>query len=213
MKNNQLVLGRGELKASIFALLFFGAWLFIAIQPISAQEAPPEEVSQEIIPDPRAAEREISFDENGAVMPARNTGGPSIWAAIRMLLVLILVAVAIYGVIYFLKKAAKPAAAGDPFLRILSSAHLGSNRYAHIVSVGSRAWLLGASDGGVKLISEIEDKEIIDSMLLEDSRKSSEKTGRFPDFLSILRRFGARPGQDAPNADNIRKHRERLKGE
>jgi flagellar protein FliO/FliZ len=192
-------------------LLFFGAGFLVTIPSISAQEAPPEEGSQEIISDPRAAEREISFDDDGAVMPARDTSGPSIWAAIRMLLVLILVAVAIYGVIYFLKKAAKPAASSDPFLRILSSAHLGSNRYAHIVSVGGKAWLLGASDGGVKLISEIEDKEIIDAMLLEDSRKTSEKPGRFPDFLSILRRLGAHPQPDSPNADNIRRHRERLK--
>jgi flagellar protein FliO/FliZ len=196
-------------------LFLFGTGLFITIPQISAQEVP-SVTEEEILPqarDPRAAEREILFDDDGAVTPAQNTSGPSVWAAVRMLLVLVLVAVAIYGVIYFLKKAAKPAASSDPFLRILSSAHLGSNRYAHIVSVGGKAWLLGASDGGVKLISEIEDKEVIDAMLLEDSRKTSENSGRLPDFISLLRRFGARPGPDVSGADNIRRHRERLKGQ
>jgi flagellar protein FliO/FliZ len=126
-------------------------------------------------------------------------------------LILALAAAAVYGVVFFIRRSSKQASANDPFLKILASAHLGSNRYAHIVSVGSKAWLLGSSDGGVNLIGEVDDRDVINSMLLEESRKNAETPGRL-DFNSLLRRFGLRAERETPSADEIRKHRERLKG-
>jgi hypothetical protein len=61
------------------------------------------------------------------------------------------------------------------------------------------------------LISEIEEKEIIDAMLLEDSKKITETQNRFPDFLSVLRRLGTPAQTNSSGADEIRKRRERLK--
>jgi hypothetical protein len=81
------------------------------------------------------------------------------------------------------------------------------------VSVGSKAWLVGAAEGGVNLISEIEDKDTLDALLLEDSRRSAEAAqGRFIDFKTMLRRLGVPVQPGAPTAENIRKRRERLKG-
>jgi len=177
----------------------------------------PNQESPAVDDDPyRAAERNMTFDDFGerttqTALPAQNSG-TSIWIFIRMILVLALAAAAIYGIVFFLRKNAKQTSASNPFLKILASSHLGFNRYVHIASVGSKAWLLGASEGGVNLISEIEDKEIIDAMLLEDSKKSVETQSRFQDFLSILRRLGT-PGQTRfSGIDEIRKRRERLKG-
>jgi flagellar protein FliO/FliZ len=119
----------------------------------------------------------------------------------------------VYGVVFFVKKGSKRVDAKDPFLRVLASTHLGSNRYAHIVAVGSKAWLLGSSDGGVNLIGEIDDKDILNAMLLEESQKSAEAaSGRFIDFKSMLRRFGMPVDPRAPGAETIRKRRERLRG-
>ena len=130
-----------------------------------------------------------------------------------MVLVLVLVAAAIYGIIFLFKKASKQQQqTSDPYLKILANTHLGANRYAHIISVGSKAWLVGSSEGGVNLISEIEDKEIIDAMLLDDSVKAEQTPGKFPDFLSMLRGLGVRASVKTPDADDIRRRRERLKG-
>jgi flagellar protein FliO/FliZ len=194
--------------------------LFAQIPIISAQEILPEEsVEQEILPPVidqlRAVEEAISLG-----MDAEETspaGTSSTWAVIRMILVLSLAAIAIYGVVYDIKKTSKPAAANDPFLKILATAHLGSNRYAHIVSVGNKAWLLGSSDGGVNLIGEVDDNDVINAMQLEDSRRTAEAaTGRFPDFLSMLRKLGTPMESDAgtgtSGTDNIRQRRERLRG-
>ena len=204
----------------VLALLFLWAGLFIQIPIISAQEPDsgplPEVQDQPQAPDPveriRAYEQTLTFDEN-APGPAAAGGGPSTWSMIRMVLILALAAAAVYGVVFFIKKASKRTDAKDPFLKILAAAHLGSNRYVHIAAVGSRAWLLGSSDGGVNLISEIEDKDILNAMLLDESQKSAEEAaGRFIDFKSILRRFGMPSAPGAPAADNIRKRRDRLKG-
>ncbi|MDR1868572.1 MAG: flagellar biosynthetic protein FliO [Treponema sp.] len=201
-------LGGEELKKSLIAPLLLGVWFLVQISPVSSQEEPSEEL------DPlAAAERALTFEESAVSSenpaPVRE---PSVWVVIRMLLTLTLAAAAIYGVVYFFKRKAKPSAVSDPFLKILATAHLGSNRYAHVVSVGTKAWLLGSSDGGVNLIGEVEDKDVLNAMLLEDSTKSAQGGGRFPDFSSILRRFGIQAESRAPSADDIRKRRERLKG-
>ncbi|MCL2810128.1 MAG: flagellar biosynthetic protein FliO [Treponema sp.] len=195
--------------------------LLIQTQIISAQEGnlplseEPEvqEISEESLPieDPhRIAEQLLTFDDS-----ASGTGmqsGVSAWAIIRMILVLAIVAAAIYGIVFLFKKATRQTSSNDPFLKVLANTHLGANRYAQIVAVGSKAWLVGSSEGGVNLISEIEDKEIIDAMLLEESRKAQEAPNRFPDFLSILQRLGVRAPTQTPGADDIRRRRERLKG-
>jgi flagellar protein FliO/FliZ len=158
----------------------------------------------------RAAEQGMTFGD-GTALPAQNQGA-SIWVVIRMILVLALAAAAIYGIVFFIKRSSKQTTVDDPFLKVLASSHLGFNRYVHIASVGSKAWLLGASEGGVNLISEIEDKEVVDAMLLEDSRKTAETPNRFPDFMTLLRRLGTKTQTRSSSVDEIRKRRERLKG-
>jgi flagellar protein FliO/FliZ len=181
--------------------------------PVFSQEVTEDSVNEDtvIVEDQHTiAEQTMPIGRENA-LPVQNSGS-SIWVVIRMILVLALAAAAIYGIVYFIKKSSKQTAANDPFLKVLASSHLGFNRYVHIVSVGSRAWLLGASDGGVSMISELDDKEIIDSMLLEDSKKSAEAKGRFTDFMSLLRSLGTKAQTRSSDVDEIRKRRERLKG-
>jgi flagellar protein FliO/FliZ len=193
-------------------LLLFGAGFFIQMPIISAQEELAEEPQTQEADPLRVFEQSLILGED-APIPAGTAGGPSVWSVVRMLLTLVLAAAAVYGVVFFIKKGSRRNDAKDPFLRVLASAHLGSNRYAHIVSVGSKAWLLGSSDGGVNLIGEIEDKDILNAMLLEESQKSAEAaSGRFIDFKSMLRRLGMPADPRAPGAETIRKRRERLRG-
>jgi flagellar protein FliO/FliZ len=161
----------------------------------------------------RAAELAFTFGDSATdITPI---AGPSVWTVVRMILVLALVAAAIYGIVFLFKRASKRSPESDPFLKVLASTHLGLNRYAQIISVGSKAWLVGTSEGGVSLISEIDDKEIIDAMMLEDSNKTAvAATGKLADFSSLLRRLGLKTENQTkiPTADDIRKRRERLKG-
>jgi len=208
-----------------FALLFFLAGFFFQIQSVSAQELPAQlpadagsavnieesaALNQSNAAPLRAAEEALPLSDNTSPI-LTGTGGMSAWAVIRMILVLALAAAAVYGIVFLFKRASKPAQEIDPFLKILANAHLGSNRYVHVVSLGNKTWLLGASDGGVNIIDEITDPDVINAMLLEDSKKAAQTPGRLSSFIFMLRRLGTQAKSNAPGADDIRKRRERLK--
>jgi len=158
------------------------------------------------------AEQAIVLGEGGAGLgiapPAASPFG-----VLRVVLTLAAVAAAIYGFAYLLKRASRGRSAQDPFLKVLASAPIGANRGVYVVSLGSQAWLVGAAEHGVSLISEVADREAIDAMVLEDSRRGADSAaGRLPDFRSILRRFGMPADSAAPSPEDIRKRSERLKG-
>jgi flagellar protein FliO/FliZ len=145
-----------------------------------------------------------------------NQEAVSFFTILRMILVLALAAGAIYGVVFFLKRLSRPSEQKDPYLKVLAAVHFGSNRSVHAISLGSQAWLVGACDGGVSLIAELKDKETIDAMLLDASRKYAEPgEGKGLDFARLLRRLGVSAGPDPQTklkAENVRKRREHLRG-
>ena len=155
-------------------------------------------------------------------------GGSSIGVVIRMVLVLALAALAIYGIVFFIKRLSRPQENRDPNLKLLARLPLGSDSFAAVVSLGARAWLVGGGSGGVNLITEIDDSETLETLLLDDARRTAEaETRGLLDFQSLIRRFKGAPkdrdlsgsidpaGSIDPggsHAEALRKQRERLKG-
>jgi flagellar protein FliO/FliZ len=190
-------------------LLFFS----ISILRVSAQDEPVEQASEtaQALDPYREAERGMAI--GGTVSGQAVPGAASGWAIFRMLLALIVAAAAIYGVVYLIKRASRRTETTNPFLKVLASAHLGSNRYVHVVSLGSKAWLVGAADGGVNLLGEVEDEDTLNAMFLDDSQKGgTASAGRVFDFKAMLSKMGIPVQPGASGAENIRKRRERLKG-
>ena len=159
----------------------------------------------------------------GADIPVP-VGESSVFVVIRMVIVLALAALAIYGVVFFIKRLARPQESRDPYLKLLARLPLTNDSYAAVISVGPKAWLIAGGSGGFNLISEIEDNESLETMLLDEARRSSE-TGisRYFDFRSLLRRQEtAQSGNQANSGfaqagagsivDNLRQQRERLRG-
>ncbi|MDR0456717.1 MAG: flagellar biosynthetic protein FliO [Treponema sp.] len=191
------------------------------VTALFAQEEPSADeiiVPQTPVIDPiTAAEQALPLggSGNGAVVAPPPT---SVWGIFRVILTLAVVAAAIYGLVFFIKRAARGGRNEDPFLKILADAPLGANRSVYIIAVGSKAWLVGAAESGVSLISAIEDQDVLNAMLLEDSRKSAAaaegaSAGRFPDFRALLHRLGVPAESNVPpGPEDIRKRRERLKG-
>jgi flagellar protein FliO/FliZ len=218
-------LGGEKLKLSfclvrlVSAVVLLAAGFFLDPLKLSAQTDSPDGVSQNggelSIPPPdpiEAAERSLSFDEpSGGAGNLPPGSVSSIALILRMILILALVAAAVYGVIFFIRRASRRNDVKDPFLKVLASAHLGFNRYVHVVSVGSKAWLVGAAEGGVNYIAEIDDPDILNALFLDDSKKSAEE-GRFPDFSALIRRLGIPADNSMPGVDSVRRRRERLKG-
>jgi flagellar protein FliO/FliZ len=128
-----------------------------------------------------------------------------------MVLVLALVAGIIYLVVFFLRRVSRPQAEQNPHLKILASTHLGNGRFVHVVSLGNQAWLVGAGEGGINHIADINDKEALDAMLLEASRRSAEEINPVSGFRSLLKRLSASGDSGESRLLNIKKRRERFK--
>jgi flagellar protein FliO/FliZ len=208
-----------NIQRIVFAV-FLAACATIILSPLSAQNAEPQGENAPLSREPSqttalSAENTILLGEDA---PAQATGGTSsVWIMVRMVLVLALAALAIYGVVFFVKRLARPAEARDPHLKVLASASLGGGSFTAVVSIGSKAWLVGCGDGGVNLIAEVEEQEALEAMLIDYAGKEAEtKRPRLMDFRSLLRNMGrgkeAGEGPGNSHADVIRKQRDRLKG-
>jgi flagellar protein FliO/FliZ len=214
-------LGGEKLKLS--RLVFFASLFFIflcfagGVIPLSAQTAESEEEdAQSSAP----LESQLPLDESaiilGETIPGAETNDlSSVFLFFFMVLVLALAALAIYGVVFFIKRISRPQEGRDPNLKILARVPLGNDAFTALISVGAKVWLVGGGSNGVNLISEIDDTESIETLLLEDAKKS-EETGirRYFNFTSLLKR---RPAvrEDLPGssqAEDLRKQRERLRG-
>jgi len=216
--HKQFILGRGKLKnfakkyrqLLVFCLFILMFSIQIPFTFAQADEPAAGQEAESALDPLKEKEKQIKLDDP-TTRTSNNRAKSQGRIIFETLLMLTLAAAAIYGVVYFVKKATRRSVVKDPHVKILASAALGSNRYVHAISVGQNAWLIGASDGGVNLISEITDKEALDSMLLDDSKNNSSTPGGFMDFRSILSRLGAQFKQGG-SADSIRKRRNRLKG-
>jgi flagellar biogenesis protein FliO len=162
----------------------------------------------------RESERAYAFDSGGNFQ-----GGVSIWSVLRIFITLLLVALAIYGVLYFFKNYQKnknKAVNNDKYFKILAAAPLNAKTAAAVISVGKKAWLVGLADSSVSLISEINDQETVDMMLLDYSENAAlNPEGALPDFFAVLQRFIPASGKKPPaniikTADNLRKNRDKL---
>ena len=211
--------------------LFFFTGLFNAQFTLSAQTAEDPELSAAGAEAPNAGvpaidESSIILGEAPVVPPP--SGASSIFIVFRMVLVLALAALAIYGVVFFIKRLARPRETADPYLKVLARTVLSSDTFAAVLAVGSKAWLVAGGPGGINLISEIDDNETLETMMLEEERRAAESGAKtFIDFRSLLSKFGA-PGRVAkiPSshaksssitesgslAESLRRQRERLRG-
>lgn len=135
------------------------------------------------------AESSIVFEDAGdSVIPADNDNEQpgTVWVLLRIVIVLLLVCAAIYGIVYLLKKSTGVSAANDPYLRVVAQLPLAPGKTAQILTVGSQAFLVGVSDSGIQHIADITDKELIDAMNLEADRNPREPV---PAFTALISRF------------------------
>jgi flagellar protein FliO/FliZ len=139
-----------------------------------------------------------------------------VFALLRVILVLGLVAAAIYGLVFFLKKQSGSRVEADPYLKVLARTAVTPKAAAVVISVGDKAWLAGVTDEQVSLITEITDQEVVDAMLLDAANREIAVRSRRLDFRVLLAKFSggfARSRPDTappPAASAIRAQADRL---
>ncbi len=97
----------------------------------------------------------------------------TVWDFLRMVLVLGGVIAAIYGVFFLLKRVGNPRTQPDSLINVLSTQNLQGNRSLHLVEVGNEVFLVGSAEGGVQLVSRIEERETLDAIHLYRSQMSA----------------------------------------
>jgi len=164
-----------------------------------------------------------AVDETTLVLPEEADGGGtaerldgSVWPYfLRMLLSLALVVAAIYGVFRILKRTGAKADEADPFIRVLAATRIGQGRWLHVVALGEKAWLVGSTDSQVSLVAAVEDKELVDAMVLRSAQAPVAPRTDFSSLLqSMLKRTprGRAAGTgEVPGTDYLARQRERLR--
>ncbi|MCG8480333.1 MAG: flagellar biosynthetic protein FliO [Spirochaetales bacterium] len=148
------------------------------------------EVGTEVAPDPSAfpGEEDLVFATDSGEA-AVSTDGPDVaegpaafgmWDLLRMLLVLITVLGAIYGLITLLRRRipSGPDESDSP-IKVLVTRNLGGSRDLHAVMVGKEVMLLGGNESGVQLITTIDDQETIDELVLAHSSGTASQRRTF----------------------------------
>ncbi len=136
----------------------------------------------------------------------------SVWDFIRMLLVLGGVLGFIYLIFFLLKRAGNPKVVLDSTIKILSTQNLEAGRALHLIEIGPQIFLIGSGESAVQLISEITDKETIDTIRLNKSvRNDNNKT--FTDtFTGLFKKEHIQKSQSSLSPVSfIQKQRERLR--
>ncbi len=159
-------------------------------------------VSTEYVPPDESL---LSFDDEAAQLEGDGGEGSvaftqfGFWNLARAILVLIVVIGAIYLLFVLIRKASKTQFPASSMMRLIGTLSLQSNRFVHIIAVGAQFFLIGSSEHGVSLISELSDKETIDDLRLQASSQSP----RPKNFSRLLGKFFQSDQKGGDKADPL----------
>jgi len=140
-------------------------------------------------------------------------GGPlvSSWDFLRMVLILAAVVGLIYLIFWLLKRGLRRQLPQNDLIRLLGTRNLSGNRALHLVEMGKQVFLVGSAEGSISLISEIQDRETLDSIALERSQIENRATQGFANFFqSILKSGKQRESSVGSTIDFMKQQRQRL---
>jgi len=107
-----------------------------------------------------------------------------IWMIFKTLIVLGLFVGGFYMFYKFVTQKAGLQVSGHEAIKILSMVPVGPNRTLQLIDVAGKVYLLGISESGITMLTEIKDKEEIDRIRLLSSRSTPVKDLTFQDFIS-----------------------------
>ena len=105
----------------------------------------------------------------------------SLW---KFVLVLAFICLVAYVILRFLKKA-QIGTADDPYLKVAASLKVAPNKTLYIILVKQEAFLIAVTEKDIRLISKLEDAELIDSLNLAAEQYSMQETS----FAKMLNTF------------------------
>jgi flagellar protein FliO/FliZ len=205
-KNTRIARGR-------IVLLCVVALLLTPLPALRAQESADPAAGRP----PRPAEESLLILDTGEEVQGNEgegvQGGPlvSSWDFLRMVLILAAVVGVIYLIFWFLKRGLRRQLPQNDLIHLLGTRNLSGNRSLHLVEMGKQVFLVGSAEGSISLISEIRDRETLDSIALERSQMENRATQGFAHFFqSILKSGKQRDSSVGATIDFMKQQRQRL---
>ena len=172
-------------KKSLFLLILFSISISVFAQNSGAQAAASDNAV--------SSETQITLnlaDDNNAESNLSVTGGQkqsAVWPFIKMFLILAVLVAAIYGVIYFIKRNVNKTVDEDQYLRRVAFLNLAPGKSVEVITLLEHAYIVGVSDAGINLISEVDDKELVEAMNLNsDKNRKVTKPKNFREELERI---------------------------
>ncbi len=189
-------------KKAFYSVLF----IFILSFPLIAQETVPA-----------ADETKLSVETATAAAnpqtPAlnENLSAFSVWDVVRMVLVLGGVLGVIYLLFYLLKKMGHQIKDAGNVIDVIATKNLTTNSAVHLIKIGGQIFLIGASDGNIRLLSEITDKETLDQLTLENSTAVTQNRSFSEVIRGALKGGGVLKDIDKERSTFLKQQKNRLK--
>lgn len=155
----------------------------------------------------RGAETQQAGDDDAGA--SGNVSAFGMGDLLRMVLVLLMVIGAVYGVVAFLRKRIPTGARDetDSPIRVLAARNIGANRDIYAVMIGRQVLVIGGGDASLQLITTVEDQETIDELVLAASSAAEQPKPRtFGSMLGKWLNNATVPGSgsNATEASQIR---------
>ena len=128
---------------------------------------------------------DVSSNQNNS---SSSYKGPStIGTFVRMIFVLIIVVVLIYGVLWFIKKKTNIVKTDDEYLRRAAYIDIAPHKSIEVITLIDKAYLIGVTEDNITLLGEIDDKELISAMnLTADKKANTKKPVNFSEVLDMF---------------------------
>jgi len=107
-----------------------------------------------------------------------------VWLIIKTIIVLGSLVGGFYYFFRFVTKKAGIQVLGRDVVQVLSIVPLGQNKFLQVVDLAGRILVLGISDSGIHLITEVKEKEEIDRIRLLSSKSTPVQPGGFQEYVS-----------------------------
>jgi len=115
---------------------------------------------------------------------------------LRTVAVLGAIIIGIYFIFRLLLKNRRSPVKDSEIIKVLATYPLAANRLIQVVDIGGQVLVLGVSDSSINLITEVEDKEVIDQIRLLSSKESKGAGGFKDQFLKLIGgKSFTKPGQ------------------
>ncbi|HOV62429.1 MAG TPA: flagellar biosynthetic protein FliO [Spirochaetia bacterium] len=168
---------------------------------------------------PQVDERSLVINDTDDVPAADTATGQtgslstvSAWDFVKMILVLICVVAAIYGLFHVLRKMSGQKYPQNNILQVVSALQLPGKKSMYILRVGKEFYALGTAENSVTLLGRVEDKETIDEIILQETERPAVKQSFLEVFSRILRRRGDTEGLKSEDPEVFMKQqRDRLR--